>query len=291
MIDGWSIVDAFSYPFMERALITMVVLAMASGVVGFFISLRDLEFVSDGLIHAVFPGLVIGYALGGVAGVLPGAFIAGLIAAVVLTIITRTSAVGQDAAVAVVLTSAFSLGVAIVSKQENYVSQLEALFFGRLLTVTPEQLTQIAFVAALAVALVALTWRRQLFRSFDPIGFSAAGHSIFRTDLVLNVAVAMLVVAGVQAIGNLMVLSLLIVPMAISRLLSPQLRWLIPISITATVSSAVTGLWVSFDASVTLNSTVAPGPLIVLVLLTLYAFALIAFGVRRIARTRAVVAS
>lgn len=291
MIHGWSIVDAFTYPFMERALITMVVLAVTSGLVGFFISLRDLEFVSDGLIHAVFPGLVIGYGLGGITGVLPGAFVAGLVAAVVLTIITRASAVGQDAAVAVVLTSAFSLGVVIVSKQENYVSQLEALFFGRLLTVTPEALTQITIVAAIAVALVAVTWRRQLFRAFDPIGFSAAGLNVFRTDLVLNVAVAMLVVAGVQAIGNLLVLSLLIVPMAISRLLSPQLRWLIPISIAVTVASAVAGLWLSFDASVTLNSTVAPGPLIVIVLLTFYVAALMVFGARRLVRARAVAAS
>lgn len=287
-MESWLFVDAFSYPFMARALLTMGILALASGVVGFFISLRDLEFVSDGLIHAIFPGLVIGYALGGVTGVLPGAFVAGLVAAFVLTLVSRTPMVGQDAAVAVVLTSAFSLGVVIVSRQENYVSQLEALLFGRLLTVTPEQLVQIGIVAALAVLLVTVTWRNQLFRAFDPDGFTAAGHRVFRTDLVLNIAVAMLVVAGVQAIGNLMVLALLIVPMAVARLVSRRLVVLIPLSVIAALLSAVTGLLLSFEASVSLGSTVAPGPLIVIVLLGLYALALVAYGVRRLmARPRA----
>lgn len=282
-MDAWSIVDAFSYPFMTRALATMVVLALASGFVGLFISLRNLEFVSDGLIHAVFPGLVIGFALGGTSGILPGAFVAGLIAALVLTVITRTKLVGQDAAVAVVLTSAFSLGIVMVSKQENYVSQLEQLLFGRLLTVTEAQLGQIAIVAGFAVVLVLITWRAQLFRAFDETGFIAAGHAIFRTDLVLNVAVAMLVVAGVQAIGNLMVLALLIVPMAIARLLTRKLWVLIPLAILAPLVSAVFGLWISFEASMRYSLTPSPGALLVLLLLGLYVLALAWFGIRTLA--------
>lgn len=280
-MDSVTLLEAFSYPFMLRALAVMVVLAIASGVVGFVISLRDLEFVTDGLIHAVFPGLVIGFAFGGPAGVLPGAFLAGLIAALVLTFITRVGRVGQDAAVAVVLTSAFSLGVVIVSRQRNYVSQLEELFFGRLLTVGPEQLTQIGIVAALAVLLVLVTWRAQVFRAFDEQGFLAAGHRLFRTDLVLNVAVAMLVVAGVQAIGNLMVLALLIVPMAFARLITHRLSALIPLAIAAPLASAVFALWLSFDWSMTSNVSPSPGALLVLTLLGCYALALAWYAVRR----------
>lgn len=280
-METWSLIEAFSYPFMLRALGTMVVLALASGVVGFFISLRDLEFVSDGLIHAVFPGLVIGFAIGGADGVLPGAFVAGLLAALLLTLITRKQLVGQDAAVAVILTSAFSIGVVIVSRQQNYVSQLEELLFGRLLTVTENQLAQISIVAELAVFLVLLTWRRQLFRAFDEPGFVAAGHSRFRTDLVLNISIALLVVAGVQAIGNLMVLALLIVPMAISRLLTRRLWVLLPLAILAPLVSAVAGLYFSFEASVRYELTPSPGALLVLILLALYALALVWFGMRK----------
>jgi manganese/iron transport system permease protein len=281
-----SLVDAFSFPFMQRALTTMAILAVASGIVGFFISIRDLEFVTDGLIHAVFPGLVIGFAISGTAGILPGAFLAALLAALILTVITRTKAVSQDAAVAVVLTSAFSLGIVIVSRQQNYVSQLEELLFGRLLTVTSDQLIQISIVAVISIGLVTLTYRKQLFRAFDETGFVASAHSLFRTDLVLNIAVAMLVVAGVQAIGNLMVLALLIVPMAIARLLTRDVRILIPLAILAPFLSAALGLWMSFEMSVNLDLAPSPSALLVLILLAQYAAALAAYGLRRLIQRR-----
>jgi len=283
-VSDWLVLEALSYPFMQRALLTMALLSVASGVVGYFVSLRDLEFVTDGLIHAVFPGLVIGFALGGVAGVLPGAFVAGLAAALLLTVITRTRFVTQDAAIAVVLTSAFSLGVVIVSRQENYVSQLEELLFGRLLTVTSDQLVGIAVVAVIAMLLVVLTWRNQLFRAFDETGFVVAGHSVFRADLVLNVAVAMLVVAGVQAIGNLMVLALLIVPMAVARLITRRAGMLIPLAILAPLISSAVGLWLSFVASVNAGLTPSPSALVVLLLLACYCLALAVYGLRRLIR-------
>lgn len=281
-----SIFEAFSYPFMLRALGAMVLLAVASGIVGFLISLRDLQFVTDGLIHAVFPGLVIGFALAGTTGILPGAFVAGIVAALLLTFMSKTGRVGQDAAVAVVLTSAFSLGVVIVSRQQNYVSQLEELLFGRLLTVSAEQLVQIAIVAAIAVALVAITWRAQVFRAFDEAGFIAAGHRLFQTDLVLNIAVALLVVAGVQAIGNLMVLALLIVPMAFARLISRRLYVLVPLAIVAPLLSAVLALWMSFDWSMNFNVSPSPGALLVITLLGFYALALAGYGLRKLPHSR-----
>lgn len=271
--------DVFALPFMSRALITVAVLAVAAGVVGLFISLRDLEFMSDGLIHAVFPGLVIGSIVGGTAALLPGALIAALAAVVLLTVLERRG-VGSDAAIAVVLTSLFSIGIVLVSRQQNYVSQLEELLFGRLLTVTQEQLIQVVVVAIVAVAVVAFTWRAQLLRAFDPSGFAAAGFRTTPTDLALGAAVALLVVAGVQALGTLMVLAILTVPMATARLLTRRLAWLIPIAILVPFAAGVIGLWVSFASSVGAGVTVSPGAVVVLVLVAAYALAV---GVRLLA--------
>lgn len=265
--------DAFALPFMAKAVITLAVLAVAAGVVGLFISLRDLEFMSDGLIHAVFPGLVIGTLVGGTSMLLPGALVAAVAAVVLLTVLERRG-VGSDAAIAVVLTSLFSIGVVLVSRQQNYVSQLEELLFGRLLTVTQTQLVQVVIVAVFAVALIACTWRAQLFRAFDPAGFTAAGYRTMPTDLVLGVAVALLVVAGVQALGTLMVLAILTVPMATARLLTRKLALLIPIAILVPLVAGVVGLWVSFTSSVGLGVPVSPGAVVVLILVAAYALAI-----------------
>lgn len=279
--------DAFSLPFMARALATVAVLAVAAGIVGIGISFRELEFLSDGLVHAVFPGLVIGAALGGTAGLLPGAVIAGIVAAILFALFgagrsARTA--DGDAAIAVVLTGLFSLGVVLVSKQDGYVSQLQELLFGRLLTVTTSQLWQLVVVSALAIGLLLLTLRAQLFRAFDPAGFDAAGLRARTTDLALTVSVALLTVAGVQALGVLMVIALLTVPMAAARLLTRRLALLVPVAILVPLVAGVGGLWLAFDWSVRTGATVSPGGLVVLLLVALYALAVLVSALVRAPR-------
>lgn len=266
-------VEVFALPFMWRALVTVVILAVAAGIVGLFISFRELEFVSDGLVHAVFPGLVIGAALGGTAGVLPGAVVAAVLAAVLFTVLEHRGGVSADAAIAVVLTGLFSLGIVLVSRQEGYVSQLQELLFGRLLTVTESQLWQILVVALAAILVVLLTWRAQLFRAFDAAGAEAAGFRPLAADIALGVAVALLVVAGVQALGVLMVLALLMIPMATARLITRGFAWLIPLAIVVPLLAGVAGLWLSFEWSVGAGATVSPGALVVLLLVAGYGIA------------------
>lgn len=291
----------FGLPFMRHGLIAVVLLSVAAGVVGLFINFRELEFVSDGLVHAVFPGLVMGMLVGGTAGLLPGAVAASLFAALLFALLsgaggarsarasgTPGAASARDAGIAVALTGLFSLGVVLVSRSESYVSQLQELLFGRILTVTAEQLWQIAVVAASAILLVLLSRRVLLYRAFDPAGFEAAGFSSFRADLALNVAVALLVVAGVQALGVLMVIAILVVPMAVARLLSRRLRLLIPIAIAVTFAAGFGGLWASFEWSVRGSVSASPGALIVLLLVAIYAVAIgVSYAVRGSARLRA----
>lgn len=275
LVAAFSPLEIFALPFMSRALLTVAILAVAAGVVGLFISFRELEFVSDGLVHAVFPGLVVGAAIGGTAAVLPGAAVAALLAAVLFTVIERRGGIGADAAIAVVLTGLFSLGVVLVSRQEGYVSQMQELLFGRLLTVTEAQVWQILVVAAAAILIVVSTWRAQLFRAFDAAGAEAAGFRPLAADLSLGIAVALLVVAGVQALGVLMVIALLTVPMAAARLFTRSFVLLIPIAILLPLLAGALGLWLSFEWSVGAGATVSPGAVVVLLLVGLYVLAAI----------------
>lgn len=268
-----TLLDALQLPFMARAFATLAVLAAAAGVVGLGISFRELEFVSDGLVHAVFPGLVIGAAVGGSAGLLPGAMVAALAAAALFTLLQQRGGLGSDAAIAVVLTGLFSLGIVLVSKQRGYVGQLQDLLFGHLLTVTDGQFWQIVAACAIAVIIVLLAGRALLYRAFDPVGFEAAGFSPLRTDLALAAATAMLVVAGTQALGVLMVIALLTVPMAVARLLTSRLVWLVPIAVLVPLAAGTLGLWWSFSWSVGSGLTVSPGALVVLLLVAAYLLA------------------
>ena len=130
-----ALTTAFALPFMGRALVVLIVLSVAAGIIGVFINLRGLEFLTDGLTHAVFPGLAAGFVFGGQGGVIIGALIAAAAATIVLTLISNNK-VSNDATTAIVLTAMFSIGVVIVSASPGRAGGLEQLLFGHLLTVT-----------------------------------------------------------------------------------------------------------------------------------------------------------
>jgi zinc/manganese transport system permease protein len=272
-----SLVDAlfgaFAMPFMARALLVMLVLAVVAGVVGVLVNLRGLEFISDGLTHAVFPGLAIGLALGGTAGLIPGAAVAALVAAVVLTWLDRAG-VTSDAAIAIVLTATFSVGVIVVSRSGDYAGELEALLFGRVLTVPPSQVLPLVVVSLVALAAVGLTLKQQLFRAFDAAGSRAAGDSSLVLDLVLNGAVALVVVAASATVGSLLVLALLIVPGAVARLVSQRMWWLFPIAAGFAALAAWVGLAADLAVSVAAGVELPAGATIVGVFVLGYAVVL-----------------
>ncbi|MFK4729607.1 metal ABC transporter permease [Agromyces mediolanus] len=272
---GDALFGAFALPFMGRALLVMLVLAIVAGVIGVLVNLRGLEFITDGLTHAVFPGLAIGLALGGTAGLIPGAAVAALVAAVLLTWLDRAG-VTSDAAIAIVLTATFSIGVIVVSRSDDYAGELEALLFGRVLTVPPEQLVPLVAVSLLALAAIGATLKQQLLRAFDPAGSRAAGDSALVLDLVLNAAVALVVVAASATIGSLLVLALLIVPGAVARLVTVRLWWLFPIAAVFAGVAAWLGLATNYAVSLGAGIDLPAGSTIVAVFVIGYALVLAA---------------
>ncbi len=278
--------DAFTLPFMARALVLLLVLSLVAGVVGVLVNLRGLEFISDGLTHAVFPGIAIGFVWGGREGLFAGAMVAAVLTAVVLALIARR-AVAIDAAIAIVFTAMFSIGVIVVSRETNYVGQLEQLLFGRLLTVSPVEVIQTVVICAAALSIVAFTLKEQVFRAFDRTGFAAVGFHPLLLDVLLNVAIALVVVAASSAVGTLLVLAVLIVPGAVARLATNRLWLLFPIAATVAAVGAWLGLTLGYAASVSAGIDLPSGATVVLVLVAAYFLALVGrLAVDRLRRAR-----
>ena len=271
---------------MARALLVLVVLSLVAGLVGVLVNLRGLEFISDGLTHAVFPGVAIGFVWGGRDGLFVGAMVAALIAAVVLTVIVRR-AVTSDAAIAIVFTAMFSVGIIVVSRETNYVGQLDALLFGRLLTVSEAEVNQTVVVCLAALIIVGFTLKEQVFRAFDFEGTAAAGYRPLVLDILLNVAIALVVVAASSAVGNLLVLAVLIVPGAVARLVTNRLWLLFPVAAGFAILAAWLGLALGYEASVNRGVDLPSGATVVLVLVAGYVLALVArLGIDRIGGPR-----
>jgi zinc/manganese transport system permease protein len=266
--------NAYALPFMGRALLVLLVLAVVAGVVGVLVNLRGLEFISDGLTHAVFPGLAVGLAVSGTAGLVPGAAVAALAGAVALTFLMRAG-IASDAAVAVVLTATFSIGVLVVSRGTDYASALEELLFGRVLTIAPVDVLPLVIVSLTAALMVGVTLKQQLFRAFDSAASRAAGDRGLALDLTLNSAIALVVVAGASTVGALLVLALLIVPGAAARLVTRRLWWLFPAAAAVGAVSAWLGLSAGFAISVGAGVDLPAGSTVVAVFVALYAIILV----------------
>jgi manganese/iron transport system permease protein len=283
-------VTPFTIPFMGRALAELLLLAAPAGAVSPHILTRRLGFVADTMTHTVFPGVVVGFLAAGVGGVFPGALVAGAVTAVLLTLLTRARRVTDDTALAVLLAAMFAVGVVLVSRRSSYTADLTAFLFGRVLTVTDEQLARTAIVAALVLAGLGLLHKELLLRAFDPAAARALGYPIGRLDLALNLAVALVVVAAAQAVGTLLVIALLVVPAATGRLLTDRLAAITVLGGFAAALAGYVGLAVSYRASVADGLRLAGGATVVLALIAVYLLALLGGGLARMVRRRHAVA-
>ncbi|WP_328467778.1 metal ABC transporter permease [Actinoplanes sp. NBC_00393] len=263
-------IEPFTVPFMGRALAEIALLALICGPVGVLVFARKLSFVSDALTHTVFPGVVVGFLAGGVDGIFLGALVAGLLTAVVLTVLTRGGGITDDASTAVLLTAMFSIGVILVSRRSSYTSDLTSFLFGRLLTVTAQQIAETAALAAVILGLLAVGARAMLFRAFDPAAATAAGYRVFRLDLWLNVIVALVVVAAVRAVGTILVVALLIVPVAAARLVSHRPVVMALLGSGLVLLAGYAGLLISWHASVNYGIALTSASTVVLVLVVAY---------------------
>lgn len=268
----------FAAPFLARPLLLLIALAIAAGTVGVLVHLRRLEFSADGLTHAVFPGLAIGAALGGAAGLLPGAIGAALVAAVVLALISRRGQ-PRDTAVAIVLTSFFSLGVVLVSASQGVAGSLSDFFFGRLLTITWGDLRVALVLIAIGVALVVATAGQQLFAAFDAAGARRAGLPVLALETVGTVAVALVVVAASASVGTLLALAVVIVPAAAARAVTRSLRTAVVVAIMFGAVTGWLGLWLVVQLA-QLGVDAAPGATVALTMIGGYLLALAAGSVR-----------
>jgi manganese/iron transport system permease protein len=271
--------EPFQVPFMQRALEAVLLIGALAGATGVLVVLRRLAFLADALTHTVFPGIVIAFLAG--RSLLLGALAFGLLSALLLSGLTARRRVGQDAALAILLTSFFAVGVALVSRSSGYASDLTALLFGRVLSIEPADLAQMAVVSAVVLATLAALRKELVLRAFDPEGSEAAGYRTAVLDLALNLAVALVVVTAVKAVGTLLVIAMLVVPAATARLLTDRVASMTAVSVALGALGGWIGLAVSYQASIEWDLRLTAGATVVVLLVCFFVLALGASALAR----------
>jgi manganese/iron transport system permease protein len=261
--------EPFVDPFMQRALLIALLLAFLSGAVGVVVQLRRLSFTADAMTHAVFPGIAIAFFAG--QSLFVGALLAGAAAAVLLTVATRVKRIDDDSFLALLLATFFSVGVVVVSRNHSFTADLTALLFGRILTVTGAQIAETAAVTAIVLAVLWSLRKEILLRAFDETAAAAMGYSVLAIDLVINAAIALVVVAAARAVGTALVVALVITPAAAARLVCRRVATMVALAVALGALGAWLGLLVSFDASVHHDVRLSPSATIVVALTLVFA--------------------
>jgi iron/zinc/copper transport system permease protein len=235
------------YDFLRLSLAGTVLIGMACGLLGCFIILRGLSLFGDALGHAVLPGVMIGYLLGGknFNVIFVGAMIAGLLAAWLVAWIPRVSRHRSDTAIGVVFTGLFGLGVAIMSLNQAGSGGITTFLFGNALGIGPAEVAWAGGALVAVLAMVTLAYRPLKLISFDPVQAQTLGLPVAGLTALLMALVTGTVIVGLPVVGAVLIVALLVIPGATAYLLVERFGAMLAVATILGGLSAVVGLALS----------------------------------------------
>ena len=238
------------FAFMRRALLGCLAIAIGSTPVGVFLMLRRMSLTGDAMAHAILPGAAIGFLISGLSlgAMTVGGLIAGMIVALGSGVVSRMTALREDASLAAFYLISLAVGVLIVSTRGSNVDLMHVLF-GTVLALDDAALILLCSIASLSVLTIAILFRPLVLECADPqflrsvSGLSALTHFVFLGLVVANL------VAGFHALGTLMAVGIMILPAAAARFWAAGIGSLILCAACVAVLSSVSGLLLSYHYS------------------------------------------
>ncbi len=274
--------NLFTDPNLQWILLGSILLGISTGVVGTFAYLRKQSLIGDTLAHAALPGICIAFMLTEVKSVglfMIGAIVAGMIATVGISWITRYSRIKQDAAMGIVLSVFFGLGIVLLTQiqHSSYGNQsgLDKFLFGQAASMTSKDVYTMTSVAIVLIVVCALLFKEFKLISFDPGYARGLGFSVATLEQLLLWLVTIAVVVGIQAVGVVLVAALLITPAVSARYWTDRLGVMTVLSGLFGALSGAIGTWVSAG-----TAQLPTGPLSVLTATTVFVGSVL-FGPRR----------
>jgi manganese/iron transport system permease protein len=238
------ITDPLQYSFMQRALVEVVLMGIICGVIGTYVVLRGMAFIGDALSHAIFPGVVIAFLWG--IGFFVGALAFGILTALLIGVVSRNRRVSEDTAIGVLFAGMFALGIVLISGVRGYTADLASFLFGNVLGVSNEDIIASAVIGLIVLAALALFHKELVLVSFDEDMAEAVGLPVWLINLGLLMLIALTIVVSLQAVGNILVVAMLVTPAAAARLWTDRLRMMMLFSAIFGALGGMAGLLISF---------------------------------------------
>ena len=233
----------FHYDYMLTAMWVSALIGGVCALLSCFVTLKGWSLMGDALSHAIVPGVAIAYLAG--FPFAAGAFFSGLIAAAGMGFLRTRTALREDAVIGVVFTAFFAAGLYLISTHPSGVS-LKNIIFGNILGIADEDIRQVAIIAGITCATLALKWRDLVLFCFDPTQARALGLNVTWLHYLLLTLLAATSVAAMQTVGACLVVATLVTPGATAYLLTDSFRRMLAIAGTIGVVTGFVGAYVSY---------------------------------------------
>lgn len=244
-----SLIEPLSFGFFQRGLIVATLSGALLGFIGVYIVLRGMSYIGHGLSHAIFGGFAAMQLFAAQFYIL-GAGLWGIASAIAITNVARRSRLGADAAIGVITTASFALGVALFSKFGSSGPAFDNALFGSILGISPSQILWLVLVTIFTAVVVTLRCRALLFTTFDPEVADVSGVRVARTEALLMVVLSLAILVTLTVIGVTLVAAMLVIPAVVARMLTDSFGRMLAISTVVGAISGIVGMYLSYFAGV-----------------------------------------
>ena len=251
---AFDLFEPYGFQFFQHGIIVATIAGALCGLLGVFVVLRGMSYIGHGLSHAVFGGAAASAVIG--INFFIGAGIWGIISGVLIARVARRRVLGADAAIGVVTTASFALGLALMNRYGQASKSIEAVLFGSVLGVKVSDIVAVSLVAVFALAVIVVWYRKLLFSTFDPDVAQVSGVNVSVVEVVLLSLLSLTILVTMRVIGTLLISALLVIPAAAARMTTNSFSKLLWISPLIGAVTCFVGMNLSYHLDTSASATI-----------------------------------
>ena len=246
--------EPFEYEFFVRGLIAATLVGGLCGMIGVYIVLKRMAYIGHGLSHAVLGGAVVSFVLS--INFLVGATIWGFLCAQLITLTAKKQKIAADAAIGVITTASFALGIVLISRYKSFTRDFEAALFGNILGVSGGDLLAIVVVTIATATVLFVAYKHFLFATFDGDVAQFYGVPTGWVETLFSLVLAGTIVVSMQVLGVLLIAGATVIPPIIARMLSDRFQTVLLLSTALGAACGFVGIYVSYFMDVSSGASV-----------------------------------
>lgn len=272
------LLEPFQFEFFRNGTMTAVLVGALCGLIGVYIVLRGMSYIGHGLSHAIFGGAVASYVMAW--NFYIGAGIWGFLAAILINQTMRRTRISADAAIGVVTTASFAVGVALISRYRHFTRSFDAALFGNILGVTGQDVWVVLATTLMVFILIFFFYKQLLFTTFDEEVARIYGIKTEWVDTLFALILAATLIVSMQILGVTLIAAALVIPAITARLLTDSFNRMVILSVLTGAITGIVGMYLSYYVDI------ASGATIVLVQAAIFSIALFLTGLQKRANRR-----